>query len=716
MATAAFLRPEEEKLFEGQPKGFPFGDFNLEDVMLPEDDDMGIPSDDDEDLEDEVTTETGFGCVVVLDNLPKVEAAKYDKLAGVVRKIISQVGVSIRGGADGFHMPKGDDEKQMTKGYAFVEFNTPEEAHAVVQQVNGFKLDKTHTFAVNMFDDVSRYMQIPDEYETPEDKEFETPENLWHWMMDPRGRDQFVVRYQDATEICWNDAQRTQAEEVYKRSFWTESFVGWSPHGSYLATMHRQGIALWGGPSFSRLVRFTHPDVSYIEFSPDERYMLSYSSREPASPLEKAALQINVFNAQNGAKLRKFEGSIEEFAVGSAATGDGSLKWPIFKWAASGYIARLGKGSISVYELPEMGLLDKKSIKLEGVHEFAWSPSQPILCAYQTEQAGGNLPARISLIGFPEKTELRQKNLFSVSDVRLYWHPQGDYLAVQVDRFTKTRKSTFTAFELFSVKERDIPMEVLELPNRNDKVVDFRWEPRGSRFAVLHGEGPKPALSVYAMNDMRTSARGVQHLGSQPGKQANCIHWSPQGKNLVLGGLKAMNGQLEFFGVDDMEPYRAAEHFMCTNVEWDPTGRYVATSVTSIHQMENGFNLWLFNGTPLYRVPRDQFFQFSWRPRAPTLLSKEQEAEIAKHLKDYSKRYDEIDSKLLQETDVAIVAERQRMKEEWQEWYQTKEDWLHWHQAGLERLLGERLQEGEYTTEEVTVETIVSSTEEVLKT
>ena len=79
------------------------------------------------------------------------------------------------------------------------------------------------------------------------------------------------------------------------------------------------------------------------------------------------------------------------------------------------YIARLGKGSISVYELPDMGLLDKKSLKLEGVHEFAWSPSQPILCAYQTEQAGGNLPARISLIGFPDKTELRQKNLFSVS-------------------------------------------------------------------------------------------------------------------------------------------------------------------------------------------------------------------------------------------------------------------------------------------------------------
>ncbi len=68
------------------------------------------------------------------------------------------------------------------------------------------------------------------------------------------------------------------------------------------------------------------------------------------------------------------------------------------------------------------------------------------------------------------------------------------------------------------------------------------------------------------------------------------------------------------------------------------------------------------------------------------------------------------------QTDVAIVAERQRMMEEWQEWYQTKEEWLHENQVGLAKLLGERLEEGEYTTEEVTVETVISNIEEVLKT
>ena len=64
------------------------------------------------------------------------------------------------------------------------------------------------------------------------------------------------------------------------------------------------------------------------------------------------------------------------------------------------------------------------------------------------------------------------------ADVKIYWHPQGDYLAIKVDRFTKTKKSTYTSFELFSVKERDFPMEVLELPNKAEKVVDFAWEPK----------------------------------------------------------------------------------------------------------------------------------------------------------------------------------------------------------------------------------------------
>lgn len=62
-----------------------------------------------------------------------------------------------------------------------------------------------------------------------------------------------------------------------------------------------------------------------------------------------------------------------------------------------------------------------------------------------------------------------------------------------------------------------------------------------------------------------------------------------------------MNGQLEFVSGEDMEVLNAAEHFLAQEIEWDPTGRYVATAVTAMQKMENGLNMWLFNGQLIYR-------------------------------------------------------------------------------------------------------------------
>jgi uncharacterized protein with WD repeat len=46
---------------------------------------------------------------------------------------------------------------------------------------------------------------------------------------------------------------------------------------------------------------------------------------------------------------------------------------------------------------------------------------------------------------------------------RLYWQNQGDFLCVRVDRHTKTKKSTFCNLEIFRVREKDFPVEVVEL-------------------------------------------------------------------------------------------------------------------------------------------------------------------------------------------------------------------------------------------------------------
>ena len=350
-----------------------------------------------------------------------------------------------------------DPATKKSKGFAFIEFADPRAAPAALASLAGYKLDKAHTLAAYRFDDVDRYAAVPETYAPPPPRTYTPSENLQAWMLDRRGRDQFAVRAGDEAEVYWHDAPRLSCEKAYARSFWSDAFVLWSPRGTFLATVHRQGIAVWGGESFARIQRYAHPGVQRIDFSPGEKFLVSYSATEPSGPRDRAMATVHVFDVATGARLRTFEGPADEWAVGTSAAPGGGPGWPLFKWAGGGddkYVARLGRGVVSVYELPSMGLLDKKSLKLDGVVDFQWSPGpDPIIAAYQTEQQGGNVPARIALIRIPDRRELRQKQIFAVADVRVHWHPQGTYLAVEVSRFTKTRKSTFTSFELFTLED-----------------------------------------------------------------------------------------------------------------------------------------------------------------------------------------------------------------------------------------------------------------------
>lgn len=617
---------------------------------------------------EELKHESGFASVIVVDNLPMIAEAKYAKLLSVLTKIFSQIG-TIREG--GLLMPQDDSKTSL--GFAFIEYENEQQAQSAVDQTNGYQLDKKHVFKVCKFDDFEKYEKVPDEYVAPPPKPFAKRENTQAWMMDQRGRDQFVCRFGDETEIFWNDPQTKKGEDVYTRTHWTESYVQWSPKGSFLATVHRQGVALWGGESFGRIAKYAHNAVQFIEFSPCERFLATGSTHEASKAGETTQVLVNFFDTRSGAKLRTFTGPISDFI----AEGQQGLTWPVFKWAGQSngkcgaFFAKIATGAISVYEAPEMTLVDKKSIKLPGVVDFCWSPADPILSCFQPEQNGGNVPARLSLIGLPSKQEVRSKNLFNVVGVNMHWQSGGDYFAAKILRTTKSKKSTYSGFELFRLREPNCPMEVLELPNKAEKIVAFAWEPKGHRFAIIHGDGARPDVSFYSMKDKQGN-NNCTLIGTIKNKTANHLFWSPNGRVVILAGLKTMNGQFEFFDVDAMDTMASVEHFMATDVEWDPTGRFVTTAVTSVHQMENGYHMWTFNGKLLYKYGKDRFFQFLWRPRGKSLLSPEQEADIEKNIKKYSKRFEKIDEKIRNEADSSAASEKRIKEEKWRNWLESK--------------------------------------------
>ena len=192
---------------------------------------------------------------------------------------------------------------------------------------------------------------------------------------------------------------------------WTESYVAWSPKGQYLATFHRQGIMLWGGDDFRELGRFLHPDVKLIQFSPCERYIVTFNGVEAVSKNDPECLMI--FDVRSGKKLRGFAG-------GYSLTKQ--KRWPIFKWSPNDkYVARLGQDSISVYETPSMNLLQGGSLKTPRAVDFEWSPSQDIISYWSPEK--DNTPASVSLIAIPSRERVREKRLFNVENVRQLNHP-----------------------------------------------------------------------------------------------------------------------------------------------------------------------------------------------------------------------------------------------------------------------------------------------------
>lgn len=129
--------------------------------------------------------------------------------------------------------------------------------------------------------------------------------------------------------------------------------VRWSPLGTYLATFHAKGIALWGGEKFQQIVRFSHPGVQFIDFSPCEKYLVSFSPLADSRATDEPQAII-IWDVLSGLKRRAFN-------------ADKSQALPIFKWSHDDkYFARMGVDMLSVYETPSFGLLDKKSIKVSN--------------------------------------------------------------------------------------------------------------------------------------------------------------------------------------------------------------------------------------------------------------------------------------------------------------------------------------------------------------
>jgi len=142
--------------------------------------------------------------------------------------------------------------------------------------------------------------------------------------------------------------------------------------------------------------------------------------------------------------------------------------------------------------------------------------------------------------------------------------------------------------------------------------------------------------------------------------------------------------------------------------------------------MENGYHLYDFKGEQLREEPVEKFKQWAWRPRPPTLLTKEEQKTIRKNLREYSRVFEQEDAERIAGADQEVVDRRRRLLNEWYDFVESMEEEVKEEREALgmpldpvEELLRKKTEElaageDEQVIEEI-VEEVLEESEEVVQ-
>lgn len=128
----------------------------------------------------------GVENVVIVDNIPKVDPSRQEKLKTVIHKLFSTCG-----DITNVFYPVDDDGN--TKGYCFLEYKNAENAEEAVRSLNNHRLDRKFTFAVNLFTDFQKYEHIPEEWTPPVPAPYKVQNDLYTFLTEPDAYDQYCV-------------------------------------------------------------------------------------------------------------------------------------------------------------------------------------------------------------------------------------------------------------------------------------------------------------------------------------------------------------------------------------------------------------------------------------------------------------------------------------------------------------------------------------------
>eukprot|EP00744_Colponema_vietnamica_P002468 GILI01003864.1.p1 GENE.GILI01003864.1~~GILI01003864.1.p1 ORF type:complete len:738 (+),score=287.43 GILI01003864.1:49-2262(+) len=600
---------------------------------------------------------------------------------------------------------------------AFLEFGSSIAANRALETLNGYQLTKKDRLNAYKWEQFDQTAAFDDEYEEPEvAQEAIAADTSNHMMTDPDARPQFITRdVSKRAEFQWNWFNwRTDKVELYRKpnsaltdaiASWTEfdrrssekkykesplakipmDLPSWSPFGRFLLTRHLDGIRLWAGSKMSLILHVNEDDITNVQISPNEHYLVVKTARE-----------FSLWSVRFAKKLGSLRGIIAN-----------ETAWPVLKFNADDSLCAVVRDGVLVaYDTATMRLIRATpdvtySYKADSegtITTAEFSPRNPnqiamtivdsvgirveidnIIVDFEEESAGKvavaltidpilrrnflNADSPVFKEITEEMTEAEKETAKALNDVarermfQVLWHPEGTHFAAK----SFNTKTKLIEYSLFRIGQSTVTAQNLVI---NGTPVRFTWQPDGNLIAIIvevvqaakgntvaaAGSADNKPKSIKTLNlnvyDL-AGKHGVTLVGSLPTNGVR-IAWAPKGARLV--STKIEQSMADMYSITTattsdkkltLNHLGNLTHQNFNHACWDPTGRFLATC-TLFRQGSDGRNegnryvIWDINARELVneRFP-DGLSLFAWRPMDRPILNDKEIAHLKNTLKDF---------------------------------------------------------------------------------
>ncbi|XVF30970.1 hypothetical protein REPUB_Repub16aG0105200 [Reevesia pubescens] len=358
--------------------------------------------------------------------------------------------------------------------------------------------------------------------------------------------------------VCMTERQ---SEIVYDQFPFQTGSVEWSAKGTYMANIDHRFVFIWKcDPILEPFAFCEHKRcrLLLINFSPGENYLVTYSNGGDKHRL------IQIFNTKTGELKRRFEGQLNGFAAKNS-----KAYWPIIRWSGGDgdkYFGLFVENLWTLYETDSFSPINLSYEHMKDLVDFSFSPTEPYIALFLSKFSESKREAWVHILQLSNSVISFGVRLPDVRNCKFYWHRSGDFLACTADGNEEDSTCTYGVVMIVWTRHPVFPFQVLELEDR--RVVAFAWEPTGCRFAIISGDY---MVKFYLVNTLPcdiSACSMVHHVSTK----ANTLSWSPVGNHIVFSGF----GVVKFFNVDDNR-VMASKNMHTINIEWSPSGRYLAT-------------------------------------------------------------------------------------------------------------------------------------------